>query len=382
MRAVTISAALLLATAPAQADIALSSNDGHTAMDNGNLVAAKPVQPDTVSVVDLVEYPPRITATIEAPGSVVGPPMAVMVAPDESWAIVTAATKADPTAGPGLGPDDRVSVIDLKTSPPAIVQSLTSGPGATAVRLSPDGTLALIANRFEGTVSVFAVKDHRLTPTGKVDLGNQKAGPSGIVFSRDGKAALVSRDGDHVVTELHIDGPMVRLDPRPITTGIKPYTMDVNPAGTLVAVSNMGRGDGDLDTVALIDLAATPFHVVEVIGVASGPEGLKFSPDGHFLAVASQNGTTKAPNNPFHYDNGTLVIFTVQGEPGHLLHRVAEAPIGHWSQGIAFSRDGHTILVQTMTEKHIEVFQWDGKQLTPGTPLPTSGGPAAIDTNW
>jgi DNA-binding beta-propeller fold protein YncE len=382
MRPVTLAVLLLAAAAPAQADIALSSNDGHTAMDNGKLVAAKPVQPDTVSVIDLASFPPRIAATVEVPGSVVGPPMAVMVAPDESWGVVTSATKADPAQATGVGPDDRVSVLDLKASPPSIVQSLTSGPGATVVRLSPDGKLALIANRFEGTISVFTVKDRRLTAAGKVDLRNANAGPSGIAFTKDGKAALVSRDSDHVVSELHIDGDKVSLDPRPITTGIKPYTLDINADGTLAAVSNMGRGDGDLDTVSLIDLRTAPFHVVEVVGVASSPEGLKFSPDGRFLAVGSQNGTTKPPGDPFHHDAGTLVIFAVSGEPGHALHEVATAPIGHWTQGIAFSRDGHAVLVQAMTEKRIEVFRWDGEHLTPGTPLPMPSGPGAIQTPW
>jgi DNA-binding beta-propeller fold protein YncE len=43
-----------------------------------------------------------------------------------------------------------------------------AGLGATQVRVSPDGTLALIANRAEGTVSIFTVKDKQLTPAGKL----------------------------------------------------------------------------------------------------------------------------------------------------------------------------------------------------------------------
>ena len=65
-------------------------------------------------------YPPIITATIEVPGSVVGPPTAAWIAKNESWAIVTSATKADPQAKDGIAPDDRVSVIDLTSKPPKI----------------------------------------------------------------------------------------------------------------------------------------------------------------------------------------------------------------------------------------------------------------------
>jgi hypothetical protein len=142
---------LALFMAPASADIAVVSNDGHTVTIDGVQQAAKPAKPDTVSLVDLAHYPPRIIATIEAPGSVVGPPMAVAVAKDESYAIVTSATKLDP-ADPGkVAPDDRVSVIDLRARPPKIAQQLNAGAGATAVRITPDGGLALVANRTEGT---------------------------------------------------------------------------------------------------------------------------------------------------------------------------------------------------------------------------------------
>jgi hypothetical protein len=105
-------AAMILAPISTMADIALSSNDGHTVLERGKQVAGKPPLPDSLSVIDLAQDRPRITATIEVPGSVVGPPMAVAVAPDESFAIVTSATKLDPAGVDGIGPDDRVSVIE------------------------------------------------------------------------------------------------------------------------------------------------------------------------------------------------------------------------------------------------------------------------------
>ena len=371
-----IAAVALVGTA--RADIAVSSNDAHTVLDaDGNQVAAKTAAPDTVSVIDL-KGEPRIVATLDAPGSVVGPPMAVAVAPDESYAIVTSATKAEPSGQFGIAPDDRVSVIDLHANPPQVVQSLTAGAGATTVRISPDGTFALIANRTEGSVSLYTIAGGRLTAAGKTTI-DPKSMPSGIAFLPDGKTALLSRYGDHQVSVLRINGTTIGVDKRPITTALAPYTLDITPDGKFAAVGNMGRGDGDADTVSLIDLSTEPFRTVQTLQVGRSPEGLKWSPDGKFLAIGAQNGTGKAQSSPFYQDHGRLVMLALDGQA---LHPVAEAPVGRWSQGIAFSRDGHTLLIQDMVERNILLFGWDGKALTAKGQLDVGAGPAAIRTSW
>ena len=378
LAAVVVAGALPIA---ALADVVLSSNDAHTVMDaQKTLVAPDQPAPDTVTVIDVKSYPPTIKATFEAPGSVVGPPGAIWISKDESWGIVTSATKADPASKPGgISPDDRVTVFDLAGAAPKVVQSLTSGLGAAQVRVSPDGALALIANRTEGTVSVFTVKDRRLTAKGKVDTSNPKSLPSAVVFVDD-KNALLTRYGDNMVNVLHIDGTNVTIDPRPITAGVAPYTIDINAAHTLAAVSNMGRGDGDDDSVSLIDLKATPYRVVGTFGVPSGPEPMKFSPDGRFLAIGAENGSTKPTDHPFHHANGLLGLYAVEGQK---LRKIAEAAVGGWIEAVAFSRDGKTVLIQSMQDHTVEAFRWDGKALSRGKILLIRGaGPASFATAW
>ena len=141
----------------------------------------------------------------------------------------------------------------------------------------------------------------------------------------------------------------------------------------------MGRGDGDAATVSLIDLTREPFRTVHTIQVGRTPEGLKWSPDGRFLAVGALEGSSKAQSSPFYRDHGRLMLFALDGQA---LHPVAEAPVGRWSQGIAFSRDGHTVLVQNMVERTILVFGWDGGTLAPRGKLDIGAGPAAIRTPW
>ncbi len=382
LRAYLLTTAISLLPAAAMADVVLSSNDAHTVMDASKaMVAPNPAGPDTVTVIDVKSYPPKIKASFDAPGSVVGPPGAIWIANDESWGIVTSATKADPSAAKtgGISPDDRVTVFDLTSNPPKVTQTLTAGAGATQVRLSPDGTLALIANRTEGTISVFTVKDKQLTQAGKVDTGNAKSLPSAVAFV-DGKTALLTRSGDNMVNVLHIDGTTVTIDPRPITTAVGPYTMDINRSHTLAAVSNMGRGDGDEDSVSLIDLTVKPFRTVGTFGVPSGPEPIKFSPDGKYLAVGAQNGSTKAASSPFYHAKGLLGLYAVEGKT---LHKVAETPVGPWAEAVAFSRDGKTVLIQSMQDREINVFRWDGRTLTAGKSLPIQGaGPESFATAW
>jgi DNA-binding beta-propeller fold protein YncE len=375
--AIASALAFAMFLAPAGAEIAVSSNDAHTITINGQQIPAEPAAADTLSLIDLAHYPPQVTATSEVPGSVVGPPYAVAVAHDESFAIVSSATKIDPADPKKIVPDDRVALIDL-TGGPRVVQQVTAGAGATSVGISPDERLVLVANRTEGTISAFRLNNKKLEPLDKVDLGNPKAGPSGLAFVSD-RVALVSRDGDSMISVLRLDGTKISIDPRPLTTGVRPYTLGVASSGTLAAVSNMGRGDGDVDTVSLIDLSSEPFRTVETMSVGMGPEGLRFSPDGKFLAVGLQEGTTKKTGSPFQTASGRLVIYAVEGKS---LRKVAETPIGHWSQGIAFSKDGETILVQNMVERTISVFRFDGQKLTVGAPIAMGAGPAAIGTAW
>jgi hypothetical protein len=90
------------------------------------------------------------------------------------------------------------------------------------------------------------------------------------------------------------------------------------------------------------------------------------------------NGSNKAKESPFFNDNGKLALFRVSGTS---LSKLAEAPIGHWSQGAAFSADGRTILVGNMVEKEIQVFELTGATLRDtGHRTKVKGGPAAIRT--
>src|SRR5215218_5341875 len=359
----------------ASAQIVVSANESKAALVDGvNTVPANP-PPDTVSIIDLNVSPPKLVAEIKAPTSVVGPPSSVAVTPDESLALVTAATKLDPADPKKTVPDNKVSVIDLKASPPAVIATLEAGAGAAGVSINKAGTLALVANRSEGTVSVFSINGKTVAAAGSVDFGNKASGPSHAVFTPDGKTALVTRDGDHKISVLSIDGSKVEYTKRDVSAGLRPYGIDVTPKGDVAVVANIGTGGGDADTISVIDAAAKPPRVVETLTVGQTREGIKLSPDGSYVAVTVMNGSNKPKNSPFFNDNGLVRVYRLEGTK---LTHAADAKVGHWCQGALFSKDNRTLLVQCMVEKEIQVLSFDGKELKPAGAIKTEAGPAAI----
>jgi DNA-binding beta-propeller fold protein YncE len=378
--AVIVALGAVALVSPSHAQIAVSANDNKVVNDNGTVKVVPNAPPDTVAVIDLKASPPRVVAEVEAPVSVTGPPLSVALTPDEGLALVTASNKVDPADPTKQTPDNRVSVIDLKASPPKVIATLEAGKGAAGISINRQGTLALVSNIADGTVSVFAIQGKTVTPAGTVEVGGAKAGGGMVGIAPDGKTALVSRSLDNRVSVLSIEGTKVEYTKRDMTAGVRPIVLDIAANGAFAIVGSLaGAASGDNDSISLIDLTTKPPRVVDTIGVL-GPtaEGLKISPDSSVVAVVVHNGSNRAKDSPFYNDAGKLVIVRVTGRT---LSRVAEARIGRWSQGAAFSPDGKTLLVGNMIEKDYWVFQWDSTTLRDtGQRIKMSGGPAAIRT--
>jgi DNA-binding beta-propeller fold protein YncE len=361
----------------AHADLLISANDGKAELVNGvNTVPDNPV-PDSVTIINLASMPPKVTAELQLPTSLVGPPSSVAIARDESFALVTAATKIDPADKKRVVPNNIVSVIDLQASPPKVIATMEAGAGASGVAINRAGTLALVANRMEGSVSVFSISGKALTAAGKLQLGDAKVEPSAVEFTPDGKRALVTRDGDHTITELSIDGTKVALSGRDIHAGLRPYSIGISPRGDFAVVTNVGMGGGDSDTMSLIDLTANPPRTVDTVTVGPSPESMTIAPDGKHIAVTVINGTSRPKDSPFFNEHGLMPVFEVRGMK---FVKVTEAPIGRWCQGAGWNKSSTLILMQCIVEQEIEMFKFDGKKLTPAGAIKVKGGPAGIAT--
>ncbi len=364
----------------AGAQVAVSGNDNKVLLVNGVVTVVPNPPSDTVSIIDLKASPPRVVGEVNAPVSVAGPPLSIGVTPDEGLAIVTASNKVDPADRTKQAPNNQVTVIDLKATPPKVLATLEAGRGAAGVSINRAGTLALVSNLVDGTVSVFTIQGKTVAPAGTVEVGGEKAGGGMVAFTPDGKTALVSRSNDNKVSVLSIDGTKVEYTKRDMVPGLRPIVMDVASTGAFAIVGHLAGGaTGDSDAVTLMDLTAKPPRVVDTVGaLGSTAEGLKIAPDGSVVAVVVHNGSNRPKESPFFNPGGKLVIVRVTGKT---LTRVAEAPIGHWSQGVAWAPDSKTMLVGNMVEKDYWVFAWDGSTLKDtGQRVKVSGGPAAIRT--
>jgi DNA-binding beta-propeller fold protein YncE len=397
--AAVLAALLVAGTAvAAYAQLAISANDAKLKLVDGKAEVQKSPAPDTVTVIDLRATPPKVLAEINVPNSVVGPPTNVAISPKEDIALVSSNMMIDPADATKQIPDDKVTVIDLsplkpglvgrlksavgKGSPgaPSVLATLQAGKGPAGIAINKAGTLALVANRAEGTVSVFTIDGKTVAPAGKVTIGKADSGPSGVAFAPDGKTALVTRDGDNRIAMLSIDGNKVEATKREIAAGLRPYGIDIAAKGEVAVVANIGIGAGDADTISVIDLKVDPPRVVNTYTVGQTPEGIKMSPDGKFVAVTVMNGSNKPASSPFFNANSQLQVWARNGTQ---LTKTGELPIGRWCQGIAWSSNSKTLLVQCMVEEEITVVRFSGlggRSLQKVGTIKTKGGPAGIRT--
>jgi DNA-binding beta-propeller fold protein YncE len=189
--------------------------------------------------------------------------------------------------------------------------------------------------------------------------------------------ALVSRDGDHKISILSVDGTKVEDTKKMLTGGVRPYALQVSPKGDIAVVVNQGGGAGDIDTINVIDLKGKAPRIVHTIDIGQVVEGMAFSPDGSHVAVTAQDGSNRPASHPFHNAKGLLAVFKADGTN---LTKAAELRTAVWNQGVAWSRDGKTLLVQSMGEQLLSIVAFDGKSLKATGEIKTKGGPEGIRT--
>ena len=357
-RLIAVIALLCLCPAAAGARLAISGNDGKQVLAGDQ----DAVMPDSISVIDFAVNPPKIVGQVQVPAAMIGPPEAVVVSRDESFAIVTAAQKynaADP-----LHPldDDKVSVIDLsQPSKPRVLETLASGAGASGIAMNRAQNLVLVAAKMEDAIIIFRLAGKNLSPAGRLDLG-KGAAPTDVVFAPDGRHAYAVAWGVTKIMELRVDGAKLVLTGQDVATGKSPYGAAVTPDSAWLINTNVGgalQGEDRTGTLTMVDLKS--HRLALSLAVGRTPEHVTLSPDGKYAALVLANGAATTKSDPkYGQITGILKVFAVGAGT---LTEVAHADSCHWAQGATFSPDGKLILQQCAAEREILVFRFDGQSL-------------------
>jgi DNA-binding beta-propeller fold protein YncE len=368
-----------VSAAAAQPQLMIIGNDEKLTWDD----AGKPVQmapgKDTVSIIDIGTNPeaPNILVNLPLMNTIVGPPVNLAITPDGRLALVANSINQVPEGTGWKGvPDNKLYVIDLTTSPPSHIATVELGKQPSGLAINRRGDLALAANRADNSISVLSIqgKDVKLIDT--VPMGEQVAA---VAFTPDGKRALAVKFPGHKIALLDVDGQKVTYTKYDMNVGLWPYNIDVTPNGKLAITANNGNSgaaDGQVDTVSVIDLEATPPRVIDHVVVGDGPEGFAISPTGEIAVALLLRGSNAAKTAWFYNRNGSVVVLKIDGKK---VTKVGEVEVGGLPEGAVFSPDGKYLYVGNFLDSDVSILKVDGTTVTDtGKRLRLPGHPASM----
>lgn len=336
---------------------------------------------DQVLIVDLASpETPKIIAALPLKNSVVGPP--VNVAVDPSGAVALVADSVDVVKeGDALKQvlDNKIYVVDLQANPPKLAATLTGGKQPSGLSFSPDGKMALVANRGDNSISVLSVNGTDVKITDTVAVPDS---PAHVTFTPDGKRALVARFPAHKISMLDVAGEKVKYNKVDLPAGQWPYNVAVAPGGKIALTSdngNAGASDGSVDTTSIIDLEADPPRIIDRVVVGDGPEGLAISPKGDVAVAVILRGSNM--KNAFFYEkNGSISVLKIDGKN---VSKTADVEVGGLPEAAVFTPDGNYLLVGNYLTQDFSILKVDGSNImdtgkrfqVPGHPASARMGP-------
>jgi len=369
---------LLVFPLAASAQLMVIGNDEKVTWDDaGKLILMGPGK-DTVSIVDIsTPESPRIVSNLPLTNSIFGPPVNLAITSDERLAIVANPVNHVPDGtGWKFVPDNKLYVIDLTTSPPSHIATVEVGKQPSGLDINRAGNLALVTNRADNSISVLSIQGKEVKLVDTVPMGEQVAA---VAFTPDGKRALAVKFPGHKVALLEVDGQKVTYTKYDMMVGLWPYNIGVTPNGKLAISANNGNSgaaDGQVDTVSVIDLEATPPRVIDHVVVGDGPEGFVISPTGEIAVAILLRGSNAAKTAWFYNRNGSVAVLGIDGKK---VTKVGEVEVRGLPEGAVFSRDGKYLYVGNFLDSDVSILRVEGTKVTDtGKRLQLPGHPASM----
>lgn len=324
---------------------------------------------------------PRLDCSLELENSIFGPPVNVSVTPDERFAVVANSVSWLKSMDGGetvwaAEPDTDVYLIDLKGKAPKVVSSVTVPKQPSGIAVSRNGKYVAVAHRAAKAVSLLRLDGTELSV---IDTLAFQGEISAVAFGPGDTRVFASHFDGHQIVMMDIKSEKL-VNAGAVPVGLWPYNIKVDPNGRIAIAANTGNKglpDGNIDTISIIDIQAPIPHVINTLSVGDGPEGLVFSPNGEFVAVALLQGSG-APfkKEPFYSEHGGLVIYRVNDKS---LEEIARFEIGGFPEGMAFTKDSSTLFVGNLLDKNVEIFtQENGEFIQTGKKISLPGQPVSM----
>jgi DNA-binding beta-propeller fold protein YncE len=372
---------LAVTSAVHAAPFMIVGDDEKAGMDAQGKPVVNPTGKDAVLIVDLADpEAPKIVTSLPLENSIVGPPTNLAISPNGAIALVAdSMTVTEDNGVRKMVPTDQLFVIDMKASPPKLVDTLHLGKQPSGLSFSPKGDMALVCNRADGTISVLKIDGTKVTQTATVPIS---PGVSQVVFTPDGKHALAVRSPDNKVAMLDIDGDTVTYNKLDMPTYPFPYNVVVSPDGTLAITADNGAGggsDGNMDAVSVIDLAQPHPHVIAHVTVEDAPEGLAMAPNGQYAVVINVNGSS-APQAWYYHKTGSVTVLRIDGKT---VTPIKTIQVGALPEAVMITPDSRYIYVSNFIDQDISILKVNGTDVTdtgkrfrlPGHPASGRMGP-------
>lgn len=341
-------------------------NDEKVLWDDAGKTVLKPAGKDSVLIVDLANPEnPKIVANLPLENSVIGPPVNVDIDPTGSVALVSDSVdvaKDDAKGGDALkiNLDNKIYVIDLKAKPAKLAATITAGKQPSGLSFSPDGKMALVANRGDNSITVLSVNGTDVKVTDTVAMGDSVAH---VAFAPDGKHAYAVKFTTHKLSVLDIANGKVTYNKMDIAAGLWPYNVAVTPNGQLALTAdngNSGASDGSVDTVSVFDLTLNPPRAIDRVVVGDGPEGFAISPKGNLAAAAILRGSNAAKDAFFRKKNGSLAILRIDGKK---VTKTQDIEVGGLPEAVVFTPDGKYLLTGNYLDQDFSILKVNGTKV-------------------
>ena len=208
-----------------------------------------------------------------------------------------------------------------------LLKTIEVGNHPAHLVFTEDGKYALVTNNEDNNVSVIDVETFLVIRT--IDTGK---GPHGFRISADSKKAYIANMGEDSVSVLNLE---LMKEERKIKVGSTPVTTGITSDGKMLVVTLNSE-----NMLAIVDLETDQIEKVEV---GKGPAQVYIDGNNKYAYVANQ-GTEDAPSNSV-----TVVDLSVKTVN-------ATIETGKGAHGVVTSSDGERLYVTNMFENTVSVI--------------------------